>query len=416
MDIIKRKILDNGLRVLVHEDHTTPLATCNIVYNVGSRDEHPDHTGLAHLMEHFMFTGSVHVPNYDEALQKVGAINNAYTSQDITHYYIVLPANNIETALWIESDRMLELAFRQQSLDIQKQVVIEEFKETYLNRPYGDLMMLFNQMAYQRHPYQWLPIGKKTEHIAEVDMAIIKDFYYRFYRPNNAVLVVAGNVRYEEVIPLVEKWFCDIPPGDAPKKNYPEELPQKELRLQMVERPVPSDILVKGWHMCERMHPDYYACDLLSDMFGTGQSSYLYQHLVTEKKLFTDISASIMGTTDEGLFLISGRPVEGVSIEEADAALCNYLYGFKADKNFPHDLRKVQNRAEAVLLHNDIKIDDRASNLAVGETISNVEYFLDERQHYFDVTEEQMCRLISEMLTEKESNTLFYKAMQSNNS
>lgn len=409
---IRKTVLDNGLRVIVHEDHTTPLAACNIVYNVGSRDEHPDHTGFAHLMEHFMFTGSKNVPDFDKVLQKVGAINNAYTSQDLTHYYEVLPANNLETALWLESDRMLELAFRQQSLDIQKQVVIEEFKENFLNRPYGDLMMLFNQMAYERHPYQWLPIGKKPEHIAEVDMDMIKDFYYRFYRPNNAVLVVAGNVHFDKVAALAEKWFGDIPPGNVPEKNYPKELPQKNLRIKTVERNVPSDVLMKGWLMCNRMHPDYYACDLLSDMFGTGQSSYLYQKLVNEQKLFTDISASIMGTTDEGLFLISGRPVEGVSIEDADAALCSYLYGFKPDNNFSHDLQKVQNRAESVLLNNEIKIDDRATNLAVGETISNVEYFLDERQHYFDVTEEQMLRLISEMLTEKRSNTLYYKMLK----
>lgn len=409
---IRKTVLDNGLRVIVHEDHTTPLAACNIVYNVGSRDEHPDHTGFAHLMEHFMFTGSKNVPDFDKILQKVGAINNAYTSQDLTHYYEVLPANNLETALWLESDRMLELAFRQQSLDIQKQVVIEEFKENFLNRPYGDLMMLFNQMAYERHPYQWLPIGKKPEHIAEVDMDMIKDFYYRFYRPNNAVLVVAGNVHFDEVAALAEKWFGDIPPGDVPEKNYPKELPQKNLRIKTVERNVPSDVLMKGWLMCNRMHPDYYACDLLSDMFGTGQSSYLYQKLVNEQKLFTDISASVMGTTDKGLFLISGRPVEGVSIEDADAALCSYLYGFKPDNNFSHDLQKVQNRAESVLLNNEIKIDDRATNLAVGETISNVEYFLDERQHYFDVTEEQMLRLISEMLTEKRSNTLYYKMLK----
>ncbi len=407
---IRRKILDNGLRVLVHEDHSTPLAACNIVYNVGSRDEHPDHTGFAHLMEHFMFCGSKNVPDYDTILQKVGAINNAYTSQDLTNYYIVLPANNIETALWIESDRMLELAFKQESLDIQKHVVIEEFKESYLNRPYGDLAMLFNQMAYLRHPYQWLPIGKKTEHIAEVNMTMIKDFYYRFYRPNNAVLVVAGNVHYDEIMPLVEKWFGDIPMGNVPAKNYPKELPQTEARALTVERDVPSDLLLKGWHMCNRIHPDYYACDLLSDMFGTGQSSYLYREFVTNRKIFTDISASIMGTSDDGLFLISGRPSEGLSAEEADNALCEYLYHFQYGSTFPHDLQKVKNRAESILLNNEIKIDDRASNIAVGETISNAEYFLNEREHYFNVTEEQMHRLIREVFTESGSCTLYYKA------
>lgn len=407
---LRRITLDNGLRVLVHEDHTTPLVACNVVYNVGSRDEHPDHTGFAHLMEHFMFTGSKNVPDFDNALQKVGAINNAYTSQDLTNYYIVLPANNIETAFWVESDRMLELAFEQRSLDVQKNVVIEEFKENYLNRPYGDLMMLFNQMAYERHPYQWLPIGKKVEHIAEVTMDMIKDFYYKFYRPNNAVLVVAGNVHFEEVVPLVQKWFGDIPMGNTPAKNYPQELPQTTARHLTVKRDAPSDLLLKGWHMCNRMHPDYYACDLLSDMFGTGQSSYLYKELVTDRKMFTDISASIMGTHDEGLFLISGRPVEGVSAQDADKALCDFLYQYQFGPTFPHDLRKVQNRAESVLLQNDIKIDDRASNIAVGEIISNAEYFLNESQHYFDVTEDQMRRLSSELFTKEGSCTLYYCA------
>lgn len=410
MILIKRTTLSNGLRVLVHEDHTTPLVACNIVYNVGSRDEHPDHTGLAHLMEHFMFTGSKNVPNYDLALQRVGAINNAYTSQDLTNYYVVLPANNLETALWIESDRMLELAFEQQSLDIQKQVVIEEFKENYLNRPYGDLAMLFNQMAYQRHPYQWLPIGKKTEHIAEVDMNLIKDFYYTYYRPNNAVLVIAGNVNYDSVIPLVEKWFGSIPPGTAPTRNYPKEEPQTQMRTLTMERDVPSDLLLKGWPMCDRLHPDYYSYDLLSDVFGTGQSSYLYKKFVTDRKLFTDISASIMGTADDGLFLISGRPSEGITVEDADQELCNFLYHFRFPDDFDHDLQKVQHRAESILLNSEIKIDERATNIAIGETLSNAEYFLNERQHYLDITSTQMQRIAREMFCEKKSSTLFYKS------
>lgn len=411
MLVIKRNTLSNGLRVIIHEDHTTPLAAVNIVYNVGSRDEHPDHTGFAHLMEHFMFTGSKNVPNYDEVLQNVGAINNAYTSQDLTNYYVVLPACNVETALWIESDRMMDLAFNQEALDIQKNVVIEEFKERYLNAPYGDLAMLLNDLAYKRHPYRWVPIGKKIEHIAVVDMPMIKDFYYRFYRPNNAVLVVAGNVRYDEVMPLIEKWFQDIPMGDVPMKSYPKELPQTEARHLTVEREVPSDYLLKGWLMCDRLHPDYYAYDLLSDMYGTGHSSYLYRKLVTEDKLFTDISASITGTADEGLFLISGRPVEGVTIEEADHALCEQIYNQQVADTFSHDLQKVKNRAEAVLLNNEIKIDDRSSNIAVGETLLNAEYFLNERQHYFDVTREQMLRVRNTLFNVDKCNTLYYKAL-----
>lgn len=410
MTTIQRHILSNGLRIIVHEDHSTPLAACNVAYNVGSRDEHPDCTGLAHLMEHFMFTGSVNVPNFDQALQKVGAVNNAYTSQDITNYYILLPSNNLETAFWVESDRMLQPSFKQESLDIQKQVVMEEFKESYLNRPYGDVLMLFNPLVYKVHPYQWLPIGKSVETIASVGMDTIRDFHRRFYHPGNAVLVVAGDVRAEEVFVLAEKWFGDIPAGPQKPKNYPKEQPQTAARRLEARRDVSSDLLLKGWCMCDRLHPDFYALDLLSDLFGTGQSSYLYRTFVTERHLFTDISAAVTGTADEGVFQISGRPVEGVPIEEADKALSDYLYGFQYDGHLEHDLQKVQNSAESILLYNDIKIDDRATNLAVWETLDHVERFLDERQRYFDVTEEQMRRLTSALFTEEQSCTLLYKS------
>lgn len=409
MIAIKKTVLDNGLRIVVHEDSTTPLASCNIVYGVGSRDEDRDHTGLAHLMEHFMFTGSRNVPDYDKVLQKAGAVNNAYTSQDLTHYYVIVPANNVETVFWLESDRMLAPAFRQQSLDIQKQVVIEEFKENYLNRPYGDLAMLFNDMAYKRHPYGWLPIGKSVEQIEAMDMDIVRDFHRRFYSPCNAVLTVAGNVRFDVVAALAEKWFGDIPSGDPVPRNYPQEAVPKAAELLTVERDVPSDVLLKGWPMCRRTHPDYYAYDLLSDLLGTGQSSYLYRAFVINRRLFTDISASIMGTVDEGLFLVSGRPAEGIRIEDADGELCRFLYGRTFVNDFAHDLPKVQNRAESILLNNEIKIDDRAMNIAVGETISNAEYFLNERAHYFSVTVEQLARLATVGLTPEKSFTLYYK-------
>jgi Predicted Zn-dependent peptidases len=411
MTPIQRHTLDNGLRVIVHEDHTTPLAAFNVAYDVGSRDEHPDCTGLAHLMEHFMFTGSVNVPEFDKALQQVGAVNNAYTSQDLTNYYILLPANNLETAFWVDSDRMLKLACRQESLDIQKQVVIEEFKESYLNHPYGDVLILFNPMVYKTHPYQWLPIGKSIETIAEVDMDTVCEFQHRFYHPGNAVLVVAGDVHADQVFALAEKWFGDIPAGPAKGKNYPQEQPQTEARRLTVHRDVPSDLLFKGWRMCDRLHPDFYAFDLLSDLLGTGQSSYLYKTLVTEKHLFTDISAAVTGTADEGVFQINGRPAEGVTIEAADEALSDYLYHFQYDGQLSHDLQKVQNAAESILLYNNIKIDDRATNLAVWETLDHVERFLDERQRYFDVTEDQICRLTRELFTEEKSCTLLYKAL-----
>ena len=403
-----RQILPNGLHVLVHEDHTTPLAACTIVYRVGSRDENPACTGLAHLMEHFMFSGSDHAPDFDLALQQVGAINNAYTSQDLTCYYIVLPANNIETALWLESDRMAALSFNQQGLDVQKQVVMEEFKETCLNQPYGDLMMHIYGLSYQNHPYQWLPIGKELSHIEQVDMNIIRDFHSRFYCPANAILVVAGNVRTDEVFAMAEKWFGDIPPGGQNLHRYPQELPATENRQKEVRKPVPDDMLFKSWLMCARTDADYCAYDLLSDILGTGQSSYLYRKFVIEERLFTDLSASVSGNADKGLFFINGRPAEGVSIGQADEVLSKYLTDLQFDNKLSYDLQKVKNNAESIILERNLKVEDRANTLATGEFYSRAEDFADERIGYFAVTEEDIRRITDTMFRESCGNTLYY--------
>ena len=406
-----RQILPNGLHVLVHEDHTTPLAVCTIVYRVGSRDENPACTGLAHLMEHFMFTGSDHAPDFDLALQQVGAINNAYTSQDLTCYYIVLPANNIETALWLESDRMAALSFNQQGLDVQKQVVMEEFKETCLNQPYGDLMMQIYGLSYQKHPYLWLPIGKELSHIEQVDMDIIRDFHSRFYCPANAILVVAGNVCTEEVFAMADKWFGDIPPSGRNLHRYPQELPAKENRLKEVQKPVPDDMLFKSWLMCARTDSDYCAYDLLSDILGTGQSSYLYRKFVVENRLFTDLSASVAGSADPGLFFINGRPAEGVTIEEGDEQLSKYLAGFQFDDRLSYDLQKVKNNAESIILERNLKVEDRANTLATGEFYSRAEDFSDERTGYFAVTEDDIQRITDTMFRKEYDNTLYYKRL-----
>ena len=407
----KRHILANGLRLIVHEDHSTPLASCNVVYNVGSRDENPEMTGMAHLFEHFMFTGSKHIPDYDAQLQSVGAFNNAYTTQDITHYYITLPAVNIEHALWLESDRMLELAFQQEKLDIQKHVVIEEFKENFLNRPYGDMWMLYNQFFFQKHTYQWLPIGKEISHIEKVSMDDMKAFFYRFYRPNNAVLTIAGDVKFEEIVPLVEKWFGPIPAGTDSvwDRKYPQENLQTEKRLFEVQRNVPADMLFKGWPTCGRLTPDFYAYDMLSDLFGSGQSSYLYKKFVMEDALFTDISAYITGTLDPGIFIIGGRPAEGVSIEEANKRLSDYLYQLPQNCINAHDLQKVKNRVESIILQNDIKIEDRSSSLAVAECFSCAEDFNDETNRYFAVSEEQINTLCNNMFRQEQETTMYYK-------
>lgn len=420
----KRHKLSNGLRLIVHEDHSTPLASCNVVYNVGSRDENPDMTGMAHLFEHFMFTGSKNISDYDAQLQSVGAINNAYTTQDITHYYITLPAVNIEHALWLESDRMLELAFQQEKLDIQKQVVIEEFKENFLNRPYGDMWLLFNQFYYQKHPYQWLPIGKEISHIEKVSMEDMKAFFYRFYRPNNAVLTIAGNVRFEQLVPLVEKWFGSIPEGTDSvdtqciaslqhrrNRKYPQEDPQTERRFMEVQRNVPADMLFKGWPTCGRLEADFYAYDMLSDLFGSGQSSYLYRKFVMENAVFTDINAYITGTLDPGIFIIGGRPAEGISIEEADKCLSDYLYQLPHNCINAHDLQKVKNRVESIILQNDIKIEDRSSSLAVAECFSCAEDFNNETRRYFTVTEEQINTLCHKMFRQEHETTMYYRAV-----
>ena len=403
-----RQTLANGLHVLVHEDRTTPLAACTIVYRVGSRDEDPACTGIAHLMEHFMFSGSDHAPDFDLALQKVGAINNAYTSQDLTCYYIVLPANNIETALWLESDRMAALSFSQQGLDVQKQVVMEEFKETCLNQPYGDLMMHVYGLSYRNHPYQWLPIGKELSHIEQVDMNIIRRFHDTFYCPANAILVVAGNVHAEEIFAMADKWFGDIPASGRNPHQYPQELPSTENRLKVVEKPVPDDMLFKSWLMPARTDADYCAYDLLSDILGTGQSSYLYRKFVMESRLFTDISASVSGSADKGLFFVNGRPAEGISIEQADEQLTKYLADFQFNDKLSYDLQKVKNNAESIILERNLKVEDRANTLATGEFYSRAEDFADERTGYFAVTEEDIRRITETMFKRECGNTLYY--------
>ncbi len=405
----KRHILKNGLRLIVHEDHTTPLASINVLYKVGSRNENPSRTGIAHLFEHFMFCGSKNIPDYDTPLQKIGAYNNAYTSQDHTHYYVVLPANNLETALWLESDRMNELAFDQTGLDTQKQVVIEEFKETVLNRPYGDMWGMFNDFVFEKYPYKWMPIGKEIAQIESVTMDIMRDFYYRYYRPDNAILVIGGNVHFEEVVPMVEKWFGDIPAGKMPSQNLPEEPVQTAGKRTSVRRDVPYPMLLKGWKMPSRLHPDFCAFDLLSDLYSSGQSSYLYQEFVVNQHLFTDVSLTVSGTAGPGILALVARPADGVNLEEANERINDFIYNkLKIENNLEHDLDKVKNKNESVLLNNEIKLDSRTSILAVSESISCIEDFEHDDETYRAVTSEQICRIASETLRPEKENTLFY--------
>ena len=318
---INRHILDNGLRLVHSQDESTQMVALNILYNVGARDEDPEHTGFAHLFEHLMFGGSVNIPDYDMPLQLAGGENNAWTNNDITNYYLTVPRQNVETGFWLESDRMLSLDFSERSLEVQRGVVMEEFKQRCLNQPYGDVGHLLRPLAYQTHPYQWPTIGKELSHIANATLEEVKAFFFRFYAPNNAILAVTGNISFEEAVALTEKWFASIPRREVPLRNLPQEQEQTEERRLTVERNVPLDALFMAYHMPDHRHPDYYAFDILSDVLSNGRSSRLNQRLVQQKQLFSSIDAYISGSVDAGLFHISGKPSAGVTLEQAEAAV-----------------------------------------------------------------------------------------------
>ena len=307
-----RFVLDNGLRVLVHEDHSTPMAVVNLLYDVGARDENPNKTGFAHLFEHLMFGGSINIPDYDEPLQRAGGENNAYTTNDLTNYYCQVPAENIETAFWLESDRMLSLAFSKKSLDVQRKVVCEEFKEHYLNKPYGDVWHKMRELAYTTHPYRWMTIGKELSHVEQAHIDDVKHFFFKHYRPINAILVVTGHVTTELVKRLADKWFGDIPMGEKYERNLPQEPIQTAARKLDVSAAVPLDAFVKTWHIDARLEKGYYAADVISEILGGGGSSRLYQSLVKEKQLFSNLDCYHFGSIDAGLLAIEGKLVKGV--------------------------------------------------------------------------------------------------------
>ena len=364
-------VLANGLRVIVHQDTSTPMAVMNIMYDVGARDEDPNQTGFAHLFEHLMFGGSVNVPSYDEPLQMAGGENNAYTTNDLTNYYIQLPAENLETAFWLESDRMLSLAFGEKSLDVQRKVVTEEFKEHYLTKPYGDAWHKMRELAYTTHPYRWMTIGKELSHIENAQLEDVKNFFFKHYRPLNAILVVAGNVTVERVKELAEKWFADIPSGEKYERDLPEEPQQATARRLEVKANVPLDAFYKCWHMPSRTDNRYYAVDLLTDILGGSASSRLHQALVKEKKLFSNIECYHFGSTDAGLVCIEGKLVKGVNIETAEAEVEKVLDTVRNEKVTENELQKVKNKTESMMAFEDMSVMNRANSLAYYELLGD---------------------------------------------
>lgn len=400
--------LANGLRVIVHQDTSTPMAVVNVLYDVGARDEDPSKTGFAHLFEHLMFGGSINIPVYDEPLQMAGGENNAYTTNDLTNYYIQLPAENLETAFWLESDRMLSLGFSENSLEVQRKVVVEEFKEHYLNKPYGDVWLKLRELAYTTHPYRWMTIGRELAHIENAQLQDVKNFFFKHYRPVNAILVVAGNVTTDQVKALAEKWFGPIEAGEKYVRQLPKEPQQTAARKLEVHADVPLDAFYKCWHMAGRMDQRYYAADLITEILGGGGSSRLYQALVKEKKLFSNIECYHFGTIEPGVLTIEGKLVKGVKAAEAEAAISEELKKLKTQKITEAELQKVKNKTESMIAFEDMSVMNRANSLALYELLGDASLMNTELERYQQVSVDDILEESNTIFQENNSSTLYY--------
>lgn len=404
----ERKILDNGLEVIIHEDHTTPLVAVNLLYKVGSKDEHEDRTGFAHLFEHLMFGGSANAPDFDEPIQMAGGENNAFTNNDITNFYITIPAQNIETALWLEADRMQNLLLNKNALEIQRKVVVEEFKETCLNKPYGDLWHHMAQQAYKVHPYKWPTIGKDISHIEEANLDDVSVFLSTYYIPNNAVLVLAGNVKAEHGFELCEKWFGAIPSGKPIDRAIGEEPKQAEERKLVLNKEVPSTALFISFPMVSKNDSEFFAYDMLSDILGNGRSSRLYQNLHKKKNYFSKIDAYVTGTLDPGLLIIDGRIAEGVSIDVAIDAIWSELEKISTQAISEEELQKIKNIIVTTIEFSEINILNKAMNLAYYASIDDIDMINKQREKYDAVTSEQLQKVAQQLFRKSNSNTLIY--------
>ena len=410
MIAFERFTLDNGLTVLVHPDHSTPMAVVNIMYNVGARDENPEKTGFAHLFEHLMFGGSINIPEYDEPLQMAGGENNAYTTNDLTNYYLQLPVQNLETAFWLESDRMLSLAFSEKSLDVQRKVGCEEFKEHYINKPYGDVWHKMRRLAYTTHPYRWMTIGKELKHVQDAQLQDVKDFFFKHYTPVNAILAVACPVTADQVKSLAEKWFGPIASGEKYVRNIAGEPRQTEDRVLEVKAKVPLDAMYKTWHMAARLEDGYYAADLITEIMGAGESSRLYQRLVKEKQLFSNIECYHFGSVERGLLTIEGKLVKGVPMEKAEAAVDEEIEKLLNDGITEAELQKAKNKTESVVAFEDMNLMNRANNLAFYELLGNAGLMNTELDKFRIVTADELLQEAREIFRKGNCNTLRYYA------
>jgi zinc protease len=401
-------ILNNGLRVIVHEDKSTPMAVLDVIYDVGARDEEPHRTGFAHLFEHLMFGGSIHIPSYDEPLQMAGGENNAYTTNDLTNYYLQLPAENLETAFWLESDRMLSLAFDENSLEVQRKVVAEEFKEHYINKPYGDVWHKMRELAYKVHPYKWMTIGKELSHVENSQLQDVKNFFFKHYTPANAILTVAGNLSTDKVKRLAEKWFGDIPSGEKYVRKIPQEPKQTAAAHLEVKAPVPLDALYKCWHISSRLDKRYYVTDLITEILGGGASSRLFQSLVKEQQLFSNIQCSHFGSIDAGLLFIDGKLIKGTTMQQAEKAINIELDKIKNQLVENSELEKVKNKTESLMAFEDISLVNRANSLATYELLGDADLMNKELGRYQAVTVEEIKNECRTIFADENCSTMYY--------
>jgi zinc protease len=412
----QRFVLDNGLRVILHEDNSTPLVAVNVLYDVGSRDDNPNKTGFAHLFEHLMFAGSKNAKDFDTPIQQAGGENNAFTNTDMTNFYATVPAENVETLLWLESDRMLALNINKRSLNVQRKVVVEEFKETTIDEPYGDMWHHLSALTYKNHPYRWPVIGLEPDHIAQATLEDVQDFYKKFYVPNNAILVVSGNFskagNREGVRHRIEKWFGNIPKGDVPTRQLPKEPAQKKIHRQVLDAPVPLDALFMAFHTPSRLDPDYYAVDLMTDVLANGSSSRFYRKLLKEKRLFSEIDCAQAGYLDPSLVIIDGKPTEGVSLEATEAAIWEELTLLKNEPIDAQELQKLKNKVESQQAFSDAAALSKAMNLAYFELLGDANLINTEMSKYNAITVADIQRVAQRIFTESNCSVLYYKAIK----
>lgn len=406
-------VLENGLRVFIQPDFLTPMVSLNIAYDVGSKDEHKDKTGFAHLFEHLMFSGSKNAPDFDTPLQSAGGTNNAFTSVDVTNYYVQVPKANIETALWLESDRMKMLAFSEKGLEVQRKVVVEEFAQRYLNVPYGDFYLELRPSVYnENNGYNWPTIGKKVEHITDATMDDVKSFFGKYYRPNNAVICLSGPIDFEEGMALVKRWFADIEPGDIPKRDYKSfELINAPSDL-ILEREVPLDAFYKVYTMPGKRSNDYYKYDLVSDVLSRGDSSRFAAEITTQNDLFADLNAYVTGDWEHGLFLVGGKLNEGVSQADAEDCVERSIQKMLKEGIADTELEKLSNAIVSQHAFQNISGLNRAMLICLGAILGDANLVNTEADFYTKVTKDEILESANELFVKQTPYSFKYKALK----